>query len=148
MSTIPEGWVAMPTQAFGAFVGPFYQPTGGDSLRVGFATDERHANKRGVTQGGMLATAFDIALGNACWTAVEQRPCATVQLAIQYVGALKLGEFGVVQPEIVRATSSLVFVRGVMSAGDRVIATADGVWKVLNWRGAPFVPADPISPSS
>ena len=139
-SAVPPGWAPMPTQPFGAYVGPFYRPVEGDALRVGFATDERHGNKRGVTQGGMLATAFDVALGNACWAAVDQRPCATVQLAVQYVGALQLGAFAVIQAEIVRATRSLVFARGVMTAGDQVIATADGVWKVLTWRGAPFVP--------
>jgi hypothetical protein len=25
-----------------------------------------------------------------------------------------------------------------MSVGERVIATADGVWKILAWRGDPF----------
>ena len=36
--------------------------------------------------------------------------------------------------EIVRATRSLVFLRGTMVATGRVIATADGVWKILKWR--------------
>ena len=137
MNGVPDGWERLPTQAFGSHVGPFWRPAGEGPTQTGFVADERHGNKRGVTHGGMLATAFDVALGNACWAAAEQRPCATIQLAIQYIGALQLGEFAVIHAEITRATSSLVFVRGVMSVGDRTVATAEGIWKILNWRGDP-----------
>lgn len=140
MSEVPPGWVLRPGKAFNSHVGPFYQRGDGDALRCGFITDERHGNKRGVTHGGMVATAFDVALGNASWDAAGQKPCATVQLNIHYVGALKLHEFAEVAVEVVRATRSLVFLRGVMSVGERVIATADGVWKILAWRGEPFTP--------
>ena len=130
MNAVPDGWERVPTQAFGTLVGPFWRPPG-DTQVAGFLTDERHGNKRGVTHGGMLATAFDVALGNACWAAAGQRPRAPVQQA----GALRLGEFAVIRAEIIRTTSSLVFVRGVMSVADRPVATADGVWKILTWRG-------------
>jgi acyl-coenzyme A thioesterase PaaI-like protein len=138
---VPDGWVRVKTQAFGTHVGPFYRPAEGDGLLCGFIADERHGNKRGVVHGGMLATAFDVALGNASWDAAGQKPSATVQLNIQYVGALQLGEFATIRSEIIRATRSLVFVRGVMTMQDRVIATGEGVWKILTWRGEPFVPA-------
>jgi acyl-coenzyme A thioesterase PaaI-like protein len=137
---IPPGWVLRPGKAFNSHVGPFYQPEGGDAQRCGFVTDERHGNKRGVTHGGMIATAFDVALGNASWDAAGQKPCATVQLNIHYIGALPLHEFAEIGAELVRATRSLVFLRGVMSVGGRTVATADGVWKILAWRGEAFVP--------
>ena len=141
---VPEGWVRVPTQAFGMHVGPFYRPADGDTALCGFLADERHGNKRGVVHGGMLATAFDVALGNASWAAAGQRPSATVQLAVQYIGALQLGEFATIRCEVVKATRSLVFVRGTMGVGERVVATADGVWKILAWRGEPFVPPAPL----
>ena len=137
---VPEGWVKVRTQAFGSHVGPFFRPDG-QPLVCGFLADARHGNKRGVVHGGMLATAFDVGLGNASWDATGQRPSATVQLAVHYVGALQLGEFAIIRAEVIRTTRSLVFVRGVMSVGERVVATADGVWKILAWRGEPFVPA-------
>jgi len=93
-----------------------------------------------VVHGGALATAFDVALGNASWDAASQKPCATVQLNIHYVGALQLGEFAEIAVELIKATRSLVFLRGTMRVDSRIIATADGVWKILEWRGAPFVP--------
>ena len=137
---VPPGWVVRPGKAFNAHVGPFYQREGGDALACGFVTDARHGNKRGVTHGGMIATAFDVALGNASWQAADGKPSATVQLNIQFIGALQLNEFAEIAVEIVRATRSLVFIRGVMSVGERTIATADGVWKILAWRGAPYTP--------
>ena len=140
-SVVPDGWVTLPTQAFGTHVGPFYQPPEGGTLLCGFVAGAHHANKRGVVHGGMLATAFDVALGNASWAAAGDRPSATVQLSIQYTGALKLGEFATIRTEIIRVTRSLVFARGIMTAGDRTVATGEGVWKILAWRGEPFVPA-------
>ena len=137
---VPDGWERLPTQAFGTHVGPFYRPPGDSRLLCGFLADDRHGNKRGVVHGGMLATAFDIGLGNASWEASGQRPSATVQLTVQYIGALQLGEFASIRAEIMRATRSLVFMRGIMTVDDRLVATADGVWKILAWRGEPFVP--------
>lgn len=137
--SIPDGWVERPTKAFGTHVGPFWRPADGDDTLCGFLADERHGNKRGVVHGGMLATAFDVALGNASWEAAGQKPCATVQLNVHFIGAVKLGEFAQMQAEVVRATRSLVFLRGVMTVDGRVVATADGVWKILAWRGDPFV---------
>lgn len=137
---IPEGWVVLPTQAFGTHVGPFYRPAADGMLLCGFVADERHGNMRGVAHGGMLATAFDVALGHASWAAADGRPSATVQLGVQYIGALQLGEFATIQAEITRTTRSLVFIRGVMATGGRTVATAEGVWKILAWRGEPFVP--------
>lgn len=142
--TVPEGWVKVPTQAFGTHVGPFYRPPGDGTLECGFLADQRHGNKRGVVHGGMLATAFDVGLGNASWAAAGQRPSATVQLGIQYIGALQLGEFAHIRAEIIKTTRTLVFIRGVMSVEDRVVATADGIWKILAWRGDAFVPPAPL----
>ena len=133
----PEGWVLYPTKAFGSHVGPFYMPPGGGTAQCGFVADGRHGNKRGVVHGGMLATAFDVALGNAAWEAGGGRPCATVQLNVQFLGAVQLGEFAVVEAEVVRTTRSLVFLRGVMRVGAKGVAMADGVWKILDWRGPP-----------
>lgn len=137
---VPEGWVMRPTKAFGTLVGPFHGPPDGGTAACGFLADERHGNKRGVVHGGMIATAFDVALGNASWDAAGQRPCATVQLNVQFVGAVQLGEFALMAVELVKTTRTLVFLRGTMTVDGRMVATADGVWKILEWRGGPFVP--------
>jgi acyl-coenzyme A thioesterase PaaI-like protein len=133
---VPSGWERLPTEAFGNHVGPFWRPPGEGDCLCGFIADGRHGNKRDVVHGGMVATAFDIGLGHACWSAADRNPIVTVSLLIQYVDALRMGEFATVQTEIVRTTRSMVFVRGVMKVADRTIATADGVWKRLAPRAA------------
>ena len=140
-TAIPPGWVARASKAFGTHVGPFFEPPNGGVLQCGFLADERHGNKRGVVHGGMLATAFDTALGNASWEAAGQKPCATVQLNVHFIGAMKLGEFAIIDSETLKTTRSLIFLRGTMRVESRVIATADGVWKILEWRGEPFKPS-------
>ena len=137
---VPEGWTPRPTKAFGTHVGPFYNAPGGDALGCGFVAQPKHGNKRGVVHGGMIATAFDVALGNAAWDAVGQKPCATVQLNVSFLGALQVGEFAAVQAEVVKATRTMVFMRGTMVAAGRIVAMADGVWKKLEWRGEAFRP--------
>ena len=138
---VPEGWTLRAAKAFGTHVGPFYNPPGGDSAGCGFMAQPKHGNKRGVVHGGMIASAFDVALGNAVWEMAGQKPCATVQLNVSFLGALQVGEFAAVRAEITKATRSMVFVRGTMTAAGRIVATADGVWKKLEWRGEAFQPA-------
>lgn len=146
---VPAGYVLRPTKQFATHAGPFYAPSNGDingdTVGCGFLATEKHGNKRGVVHGGMLATAFDVALGNASWHAASQKPCATVQLNVHFIGAVKLGDFAFVRVEVMKATRTMVFLRGVMTATGqagtaRIVATADGVWKILDWRGEPFKP--------
>ena len=131
---VPAGWVVVPTKAFGTHVGPFYRPEGGGPALTGFLADERHGNKRGVVHGGMLATAFDVALGNASWAAAGQKPSATVQLNVHYLGAVKLGDFAEIEAVVIKTTRTLVFIRGTMTVAGVPVAVADGVWKILDWR--------------
>jgi acyl-coenzyme A thioesterase PaaI-like protein len=102
----------------------------------GFITDERHSNTRGVVHGAMISPAFDLALGNASWAAAGECACATVQLNVHFVSGMNLGEFAIIRSEIIHATRSLVFARGVMRVDERTIAAADGVWKILSDRAA------------
>ena len=119
------------TTAFDTLTGPFYVPSDSRINTFGFLADARHANTRDIVHGGMITTAFDFGLGFASKPATGQRLGASVQLNIHFIGAVKLGEFAVVRYEIMRTTRSLVFLRGVMTVGDRTVATADGVWKIL-----------------
>ena len=56
---------------------------------------------------------------------------ATIELNIQFVGAVRLGEFVEAHPEVVRATRSLVFMQAKMFVGARLVVTTNGIWKIL-----------------
>jgi acyl-coenzyme A thioesterase PaaI-like protein len=79
----------------------------------------------------MPMTFADRSMGMTCWYANERQPQATVQLDVHFVDAVKVGEFVEAKCQVVRRTRSLVFMSGDLMVGDRVVATAKGVWKTL-----------------
>jgi acyl-coenzyme A thioesterase PaaI-like protein len=44
---------------------------------------------------------------------------------------VQIGDFVEAHCEIVRITRSIIFMRGTLMVGDRVVASASGVWKIL-----------------
>jgi uncharacterized protein (TIGR00369 family) len=126
-----EGWEPYGDDGFVGLVGPFWQKPLGDSYRYAFLAEHKHHNRRGVVQGGMLMTFADRSMGMTCWYANERQPQATVQLDVHFVDAVKVGEFVEAKCQVVRRTRALVFMQGELMVGDRVVATANGVWKTL-----------------
>ncbi len=119
---------------FIGLAGPFWHRKNGDSFDYAFLAEHKHHNRRGVVQGGMLMTFADRSLGMTCWHANERQPQATVQLDVHFVDAVQIGEFVEMKARVVRRTRSLVFMAGELVVGDRVVATANGVWKTLGKR--------------
>jgi acyl-coenzyme A thioesterase PaaI-like protein len=126
-----DGWKVLPERGFPVVVGTFWSKRFGDAYRFGFIAEERHANVGGVVHGGMLVTFVDDLLGASVWFAVKQRPVTTVQLNTRFISPARPGDFVTLVPEIQRVTKSVVFVRGEVFVGDRLVLSADGVWKIL-----------------
>ena len=126
-----DGWEVVDDKGFLGHVGPLFRREREGRLEFAFRAEPKHANLRNVVQGGMLMTFADRALGRNSWRAAGERPVATVEFNMQFVTAGKIGEFFEIRPEVVRRTSALVFVRGDVMAGTRVVATATGIWKIL-----------------
>jgi uncharacterized protein (TIGR00369 family) len=125
------GWEPYSDDGFIGLIGPLWQKPVGDSYRYAFLAEHKHHNRRGVVQGGMLMTFADRSMGMTCWYANERQPQATVQLDVHFVDAVQVGEFVEAKCQVVRRTRSLVFMSGELMVGDRVVATAKGVWKTL-----------------
>lgn len=127
-----EGWVLRSDEGFVGLVGPFWQRRDGDESNLGLLTEPKHRNRRGVVQGGVLMTLADRALGTAAWRETGHRPQATVQLDVHFVEKVAIGEFVEARCQVVRRTRSLVFMRGTLMVGSCIVATADGIWKILH----------------
>ena len=125
------GWKPMPSSDYPAMIGPFLARREGGGWRYGFVAERRHLNLGGVVHGGMLMSFADDALGATVWQAVGRKPCTTVQLSTQFVSPVRLGELVEVRAEVLRATRTVVFVRGVLEVAGRTVVHADGVWKIL-----------------
>ena len=126
-----QGWRPVRNDGFIGLVGPIYRREHGERWQFGFRAEGKHANLRQVVQGGMLMTFADRALGRNAWKAAADKPVATIQFDMQFVSAGEIGAFIEIEPEVVRRTSSLVFMRGTLTAGERVVATCNGIWKIL-----------------
>jgi acyl-coenzyme A thioesterase PaaI-like protein len=126
------GWERLPDAGFLDLVGPLWRKRDEHGLAFGFRAEPKHANLINVVQGGMLMTFGDRALGIGAWEAAQTKVCVTIQFDMQFIGAGEIGDFIEIRPEVIRTTKSLVFLRGMLVVGDRVVASANGVWKILD----------------
>ena len=126
-----EGWAPRPPVGFTGLTGPLWSRPEGDGWAYGVLAEPRHANGHGIVHGGMLVTLLDNTLGLTVWHATGLRPSVTMQLNTHFLAAARPGEFLEARGEILRLANSVAFVRGTLSVGDRLVAAADGVWKVL-----------------
>lgn len=125
------GWQLYADEGFIGLVGPFWMRQSGESYDYAFMAEPKHHNRRGVVQGGMLMTFADRSMGMTCWYANGKQPQATVQLDVHFIGAVQIGEFVEAKCKVVRRTRSLIFMYADLVVGERVVATAHGLWKTL-----------------
>jgi acyl-coenzyme A thioesterase PaaI-like protein len=126
-----DGWETYDADGFIGLVGPFWMKPDGEGYRYAFLAEPKHHNRRGVVQGGMLMTFADRSMGMTSWYANGKKPQATVHLDVHFVDAVQIGEFIEAKCRVVRRPRSLMFMSGELSVGERVVATANGVWKIL-----------------
>jgi len=126
-----QGWEQHSDDGFIGLIGPMWQRAEDGKTRYGLLTEHKHHNRRGIVQGGVIATLADRAMGLTAWQANNKAPQATIQLEIQYVGAARIGDFIEVDCDVVRITRSLAFMQARLTVGEQVVATANGIWKLL-----------------
>jgi len=126
-----HGWRLMRAGAMPAGIGFPWAKQVDNRWRYGLLTTQEHANPQGVLHGGILMTFADHGLSMLAWEAAQRAPCTTIQLNTHFLAAAQPGEFVELRGEVTRATKGLVFVRGILSAGDRDVAAVDGIWRVL-----------------
>jgi acyl-coenzyme A thioesterase PaaI-like protein len=127
-----QGWTTWQSVGLTDLVGPFWMRQEAKGFAYGFVVEERHLNRGRITHGGMIATFLDIVMGRTAHDAIRPRSCATVQLNLHYVSASHAGEFIEARGETIKTTQTLVFSRGACTVGDRTVAMADGLWKILS----------------
>jgi uncharacterized protein (TIGR00369 family) len=113
-------------------IGPLWQHGEGQELAFGFLVEEKHLNRRGVVHGGMLMTFADQALGLTARELTGGLPQATIQLDTHFIAPAVAGEFITVKAEVLRRTRSILFLQGALQVGERVVASSQGIWKVLS----------------
>ena len=93
---------------------------------------ENHLNEAGITHGGFIAAFVDTGLGVAAHRSADQSLCVTISLELKFISPVQLGQELVGKTKIQRKTKSMIFLTCELNASDKIIATASGVWKILN----------------
>ena len=97
---------------------------------------ENHLNAAGITHGGFIAAFVDAGAGTAAHRFADQNPCVTISLELKFISAIKLGQELIGKAKIQKKTKTMVFLTCELSASNKIVATASGVWKILKLSGA------------
>jgi acyl-coenzyme A thioesterase PaaI-like protein len=126
-----DGWKIVETSGFLHLIGPLWQRAVDDELEFALITEDKHHNRRGLVQGGVLMTFADRTCGITARHVSGKPTMATVQLDTHFVESGKIGEILISKPRLVRATRSLIFITTEVTVDKRCIAMASGVFKIL-----------------
>ena len=126
-----DGWSLVEATGFIQLVGPFWQRVSDGIHEYALPTADKHHNRRGLVQGGVLMTFADRTCGMTARYVTGKQTMATIQLDMHFVDAGQIGDILISRPRVVRATRSLVFITTEVTVGKRCIATANGVFKIL-----------------
>jgi acyl-coenzyme A thioesterase PaaI-like protein len=126
-----DGWSIVETSGFLHLVGPLWQRVVNGEHEYALIAEDKHHNRRGLVQGGLLMTFADRTCGMTARFVSGRPTLATVQMDTHFVDSGKIGEILLSKPRVVRSTRSLIFVTTEVTAEKRCIAMASGVFKIL-----------------
>lgn len=125
-----NGWSIIRISTFSDLVGPAWKRDG--EHRFAFVMKEKHDNSLGRAHGGMIMSFCDDGLGVTARVPHPGKHLLTISFECKFISGPKLGELVELQCEIVKATTTLSFVRGTCMVGDRIVADCSGIWKAVS----------------
>jgi len=125
------GWTVVETTGFLQLIGPLWQRVIDGRHEYALEAQDKHHNRRGLVQGGVLMTFADRSCGMTARYVSGRPTLATVQMDTHFVEAGRIGEILISKPRVVRTTSSLIFITTEVTVDQRCIAMASGVFKIL-----------------
>jgi acyl-coenzyme A thioesterase PaaI-like protein len=104
-------------------------------IRSAFRVEKKHLNGGGNVHGGCFMSFADYCLF-ATASPVLRGPGVTVSFACEFIDAVREGELIEGFAEITRAGGSLIFLRGELKSGARLVFTFSGTIKRIKKRPA------------
>lgn len=124
-----EGWRTWSRDSYETHTGPFWHRTEANGrVRCAFRVQKKHLNGAGNVHGGCFMTFADYCLF-AIASPVLDGPGVTVSFSGDFLDAAREGELIEATGEITRAGGSLIFVRGELKSGERLLFTFAGTIK-------------------
>ena len=93
---------------------------------------ENHLNTAGITHGGYIATIIDSGAGTGAHRVANSSQCVTISLDIKFIASTKLGDEINGFVKILKQTKSMIFLICHLKSNEKIIASASGIWKILN----------------
>lgn len=130
----PAGFYPLPLNSgFMRPNGPLYGKRERGQIAVALKVEPHHCNGQNICHGGMLVTVTDMLLAWGAVNAVAPRRMArTVSLSLDFISAAPLGTWIEGRAEVLRVTSTAVFVQAVMTSQRGAVLRASGTYKVSN----------------
>ena len=94
--------------------------------------NENHLNTAGITHGGFICSLIDAGAGTAAHRCVGNAPCVTISLDVKFISTTKKDDEIIGFAKILKKTKSMVFLICHLKSKDKMVASASGVWKILN----------------
>ena len=126
-----DGWSIVETTGFIHLVGPLWQRQFNGQYEFALVAQDKHQNRRGMVQGGVMMTFADRTCGMVARQTSGKEFTATVQLDTHFVEGGKIGDIMISRPRVVRSTRSLIFMNTEVTVDERCIVMANGVFKFL-----------------
>lgn len=89
-----------------------------------------HINAGGVTHGGFIMSMLDSGMGTAAHQLIEGS-AVTISLNTNFIGGSKAGDKIIGLAQIKKKTRSLIFMYGQLKCEDKLLASAEGIWKII-----------------
>ena len=93
---------------------------------------KKHLNSTKITHGGYLASLIDSGSGTAVHRSVQNIPCITVSLELKFIAPTRIGDEIIGITKILKKTKTLIFINCELYCKKKIIASATGIWKILN----------------
>ncbi|MGE0230746.1 MAG: PaaI family thioesterase [Flavobacteriaceae bacterium] len=127
-------WALEEEAGFSHRIGPMWFRRTDDGGVHGIRLEERHTNAFGMAFGGMLMAYLDHFMAVQARLIAPERK-VTIQLHTNFLSPALVGDWIEGRAQIIRRTSSLLFVKGAITRDGDIVAAAHGVWKFLKPRG-------------
>jgi acyl-coenzyme A thioesterase PaaI-like protein len=128
------GWTTWSRDSFESNNGPFWHRFESDGrIRCAFRVEKKHLNGMRNVHGGCFMTFADYCLF-AFASRELQGPGVTVSFACEFLDAAREGDLIEATGEVTRAGGSLIFLRGILTCGERSLLTFSATIKRMRKR--------------
>lgn len=132
LSELPPEAENISRGGFNLFAGPVWRlPAEDEFRRYALVVEQKHMNSSGSLHGGVLMTLADIAMSQTSRAASGAESCSTVSLTCDFIGPGKLGDVIEARVQVTRQTRTMIFLSAKLVCGERVLAVATGLWKIV-----------------